>query len=99
MPPIPYAAPMQAQSLAGQPPALVITAEFDPLRDEGEAYGRRLQEAGVETTITRYDGMIHGFFSMVGVVDGGGESMAQAQNALKPHSPGAPPPAPPTRRG
>ena len=42
----PYAAPMQAGSLSGQPQALVITAEFDPLRDEGEAYGRRLQGGG-----------------------------------------------------
>ena len=60
----PYAAPMQAGSVAGQPTALVITAEYDPLRDEGEAYGRRLQEAGVDTTISRYDGMIHGFFGI-----------------------------------
>ena len=79
----PYAAPLQAQSVAGQPPALVLTAEFDPLRDEGEAYGKRLREAGVETAISRYDGMIHGFFGMVGVIDGGGEAMAESHNALK----------------
>ncbi len=79
----PYAAPMQAGSLAGQPSALVITAEFDPLRDEGEAYGRRLQEAGVETTITRYDGMIHGFFGMVGIMDKSGQAVDQATAALR----------------
>ncbi|GIT02369.1 MAG: hypothetical protein CM1200mP27_09940 [Chloroflexota bacterium] len=48
---------------------MVITAEFDPLCDEGEAYAKRLIEAGVETTATRYDGMIHGFFSMGAVVE------------------------------
>lgn len=79
----PYAAPEQATSLAGQPPALVITAEFDPLRDEGEAYGKRLQEAGVETTISRYDGMIHGFFATIGVVDKSAEVMAESTTALK----------------
>ena len=79
----PFAAPMQAQSLAGQPPALVITAEFDPLRDEGESYACRLEGAGVETTASRYDGMIHGFFGMVGVVDAGGDAMAEANAALR----------------
>ena len=79
----PYAAPMQAQNLAGQPPALVITAEYDPLRDEGEAYGRRLREAGVDAAITRYDGMIHGFFGMVGVMDQSRVAVNQAADALQ----------------
>lgn len=57
----PRVSPIKRQNLSGLPPALVITAEFDPLRDEGELYGRRLAEAGVTATVSRYDGVGHGF--------------------------------------
>ncbi|MFJ9665497.1 alpha/beta hydrolase [Streptomyces sp. NPDC101219] len=57
----PLVSPVKRQDLTGLPKALVVTAEFDPMRDEGELYGRRLREAGVEATVSRYPGAGHGF--------------------------------------
>lgn len=79
----PLASPLQQPDLSGQPPALVVTAEFDPLCSEGEAYAERLRAAGVPVEAKRYDGMIHGFFGMFAAMDGGAEAVAQAANGLK----------------
>ena len=57
----PLVSPIKRTDLSGLPPALIITAEHDPLRDEGELYGQRLREAGVEATVSRYEGSGHGF--------------------------------------
>ena len=79
----PLAAPMRAQDLSGLPPALVMTAEFDPLRDEGEAYATRLEQAGVPTTCIRYDGLIHGFFGRLADFDKAKVAVSDAGSALK----------------
>lgn len=71
----PYASPLLARDHSNLPPAIIITAHFDPLRDEGEAYAEKLRKAGVPVEVVRYDGMIHGFISFVGIVD-------QAEEAL-----------------
>jgi acetyl esterase len=60
----PRFSPMRAADLSGLAGAVVITAEYDPLRDQGEAYGKRLQEAKVSTVVVRADGLIHGFFGL-----------------------------------
>lgn len=63
----PYVSPLKAKNLSGLPTAVLYTAEFDPLRDEGEAYANKLREAGVKVHHTRFDGQIHAFFQMGGV--------------------------------
>ena len=74
----PYASPLRAPDLAGLPPAYVMSAEYDPLRDEAELYGDRLKAAGVPAEITRRLGMNHGFLFWVGVVGGADTAMAEA---------------------
>ena len=64
----PRISPLRAPSLAGLPPAHIHTAEFDPMRDEGEAYARRLADAGVPVRYERHDGMIHHFYCMAGAI-------------------------------
>jgi acetyl esterase len=79
----PRVSPIYADDLTGLPPALVISAEYDPLRDENEAYGLRLRQAGVDVQISRYDGMIHGFFLMSSLIDTAHEAIDEAAAALR----------------
>ena len=79
----PLFAPLRAPSLAWLPPGLVITAECDPLRDEGEEYARRLRADGVECPVERYDGQLHGFFGLTDDLPMGFEAQARAAEALR----------------
>lgn len=81
----PWASPLYAADdvLAAAPPTLIVTGEFDPLRDEGEAYATRLRSLGVPVEYRCYDGMIHAFFSMRGMVPAAGEALGQVTAFLQ----------------
>lgn len=79
----PYASPLRAESLAGLPPALVLTAGYDVLRDEGERYAERLKAEGVATTLSRYPGMIHGFLRRYPFFDEGRRAIDEVATALR----------------
>ena len=81
----PDAAPLRSANFAGLPPAVILTAEHDVLRDEGELYATRLLKAGVPVRHQRFAGQMHGFFTMTDVLPGAGEALDYVAAAIEEH--------------
>jgi acetyl esterase len=79
----PRASPLRAADVSCAPPLLLISAEYDPLLDEGRAYAARLAKAGVPVEIQHYDDVTHGFFRLTGLVDRADEAVARAGEAIR----------------
>ncbi|HIJ54845.1 MAG TPA: alpha/beta hydrolase [Deltaproteobacteria bacterium] len=79
----PYASPLLAENLSNLPPALIIVAEFDVLRDECLAYADRLKKAGIPVTCLIYDDMIHAFLNLSGAVDRSREAIEDMCDKLR----------------
>lgn len=87
----PLVSPLWAEDLAGLPPALIIAAEYDSLRDEANAYAERLRAAGVVVQYACYPGMVHGFLQMAGLVDAAQQAIDQIAAFLRDTTPGSRP--------
>ncbi|WP_343744374.1 alpha/beta hydrolase [Chitinophaga sp.] len=81
----PDASPVMAEEFTTVPPTLIITAQYDPLRDEAVLYAQKLQAAGVDIKLTEYTGMIHGFFQMGGMISSGKQAIAEVAGFLRLH--------------
>jgi acetyl esterase len=79
----PHASPLHAVDHSGLPPAYVVVAEFDPLRDEVLAYAAKLEAAGVPVVVSRHDDQIHGFFGMVNIMDSANTAVADVASAIR----------------
>ena len=81
----PEASPLRAEDLSGLPPAIVLTAGHDPLRDEGQAYAKRLEEAGVPVTFKNFPRQMHGFFTILRVLPGSASGLDFVAENLTSH--------------
>jgi acetyl esterase len=79
----PEISPLRASDLSNLPPAIVVTDEYDPLRDEGLAYAARLRDAGVTVTAHHYDDMMHVFFQLVNIFERGNEAVEQVGQDIR----------------
>ena len=79
----PYGSPSKASDVRGLPPAMIITGECDPLCDQGEAYAEKLRSAGVPVVLKRYEGMIHPFVALAGIVDDGRRAISESAVAVR----------------
>jgi acetyl esterase len=79
----PRVSPLRAADLSGLPPAFVLTAQYDPLRDQGIAYADAMRAAGNEVAMTTYEGLFHGFFGMIDAIDAGKVAFDDAVAAVR----------------